>query len=280
MIIKERSIITWLLNPESEECPDNLVKARLSTPYNEQVLNDELTELNKIRKQKPNFGLPELLMPSFVEVMRKSAPAFDKVFKNLLHEFSTDEECGILLQQNATIVYGFGDDTLYVWNFVEKEGKSVFTLAYSAVAFNDHVQIQINEKILMDDMIFRGTKKERLQAVLSAVNTLVVYVAVKKYVKVETIVIPQGVLKDVDDTPLQYVEKKKVINQLGQEVIVMDSKWFRKIINDNDIQVRGFFRMQNKKNADGEWFKELIFVEPFIRHGYHRDAIIEKETND
>lgn len=79
----------------------------------------------------------------------------------------------------------------------------------------------------------------------------------------------------IDGTPLEYVEKKKVVNQTGQEVIVMGSKWFKKIINDNDIPVRGFFRMQNKKNAEGEWYKELIFVDPYIRHGYHRNAIIE-----
>ena len=31
----------------------------------------------------------------------------------------------------------------------------------------------------------------------------------------------------------------------------MDSRWFVKIVNDNDIPVRGFFRMQNKKNNLG-----------------------------
>ena len=102
------------------------------------------------------------------------------------------------------------------------------------------------------------------------------YVAVKKYVQVETVIIPLGKFTAVEGTPLEYVEKKKVINKSGQEVIVMDSKWFRKIINDNDIFVRGFFRMQNKKNAKGEWYKELIFVESFVRHGYHRDAKIEE----
>ena len=25
----------------------------------------------------------------------------------------------------------------------------------------------------------------------------------------------------------------------------------------------------------GEWYKELIFVDSYIRHGYHRDAKIE-----
>lgn len=43
--------------------------------------------------------------------------------------------------------------------------------------------------------------------------------------------------------------------------------------------VRGFFRLQNKKNEFGEWYKELIFVDSFIRHGYHRNAKIEDEEN-
>lgn len=58
----------------------------------------------------------------------------------------------------------------------------------------------------------------------------------------------------------------------------MDSKWFRKIVNDNGIYVREFWRMQNKKNDEGEWYKELIFVDSFVRHGYHRNAKIEDET--
>ena len=73
--------------------------------------------------------------------------------------------------------------------------------------------------------------------------------------------------------------QKKIINQTGQEVIVMDSKWFRKIVNDNDIYVRGFWRMQNKKSANGEWYKELIYVDSFVRHGYHRNAKIEDIFN-
>ena len=96
----------------------------------------------------------------------------------------------------------------------------------------------------------------------------------------EPIIIPQGVYTAVEGTPLEYVEKKKVINQTGQEVIVMDSKWFKKIINDNDIPVRGYFRKQNKKNTEGEWYKEIIFVPPCIRHGYHRNARIEDSKSD
>ncbi len=57
----------------------------------------------------------------------------------------------------------------------------------------------------------------------------------------------------------------------------MDSKWFRKIVNDNDIPMRGHFRMQRRKDADGNWAKELILIAPYIRHGYHRNAKIEDQ---
>lgn len=58
----------------------------------------------------------------------------------------------------------------------------------------------------------------------------------------------------------------------------MDSRWFVKIINDNDIFVRGFFRIQPYKDENGFWAKKLIFVKSYIRHGYHRNAKIEDEN--
>lgn len=281
MIIKERPIITWLLNPDGLDENENLVKARLSNKANEDALNEELAFLNEIRKGKPNFGLPELLMPSFERIMEKSAPAFGKVRKKLYREFGESGECGILLyRNNFTVVYGFGDAKLFVWYFTERQDKSVFTFALTAEVLDDFTRIECNESVLMDNAFFVGSKEERLAMLLQSVDELFVYVAVKKYVKVETVIIPLGTFTAIEDTPLQYIEKKKVINKLGQEVIVMDSKWFRKIINDNDIPVRGYFRMQNKKNDEGEWYKELIFVDSFVRHGYHRDAKIEHESSD
>lgn len=248
MIIKERPIITWLLNPDGLDENKNLVKAQLSNKANEDALNEELVYLNEIRKGKPNFGLPELVMPSFEHIMEKSAPAFGKVRKKLYREFGESDECGILLcRNNSTIVYGFEDGKLFVWYFTEKQNKSILTFALTAEVFDDFTRIECNESVLMDNALFAGSKEERLTMLLQSIDALFVYVAVKKYVKVETVIIPQGKFTAIEDTPLQYIEKNKVINKLGQEVIVMDSKWFRKIINDNDIPVRGFFRMQNKK---------------------------------
>lgn len=125
---------------------------------------------------------------------------------------------------------------------------------------------------------------QRKYVTLYIITKILIYLAVKRYAKVETqIIAPKSITSlELDDTVTPYKNKNKIRNDSGQEVIIMDSRWFRRIINNNDIFVRGFFRMQNKKNAFGEWYKELIFVDSFVRHGYHRNAKIvgEKEEKD
>lgn len=279
MIIKKRPVITWLLNPDTPGFQEGLTFAAPKDFVNYEILNEELKHLKDIREMKPNWGLPELVMPSFERVMEKSAPAFERIMPDLFKEFSETDECGILiLRNNETLVYGFGDGQLNIWFFNEQNGHSVFHFSAGYEYVENLPKLLMTDSILYDDNLLAGTIQNRIDEIGIRLRFIAVYLAVKKYVKVETVIIPQGTYTAVEGTPLEYVEKKKVVNQTGQEVIVMDSKWFKKIINDNDIPVRGFFRMQNKKNTAGEWYKELIFVDPFIRHGYHRNAKIEDDV--
>ena len=278
MLIKERSISTWLLHPDLKQAPENLVIAPVSNPINQSILLHSFIELDKIRKQTPEWGLPELLMPSFGEVMYKSHRSFDNIMPQLFEDFCKREECGILLcRGNVTIVYSFGGNQLHIWHFTELYGKSVFNFYTCNVCDGENIGVGITNTLLSDNLLFSGSLQERQRKLAFIAGFVATYVAVKRYIKVETIVIPRGKFTAIEGTPLEYIEKKKVLNQTGQEVIVMDSKWFRKIINENDIYVRGFFRMQNKKNELGEWYKELIFVDSFVRHGYHRNAKIEDD---
>lgn len=277
MIIRERPIITWLLNPKDTKTAKNIMLPNVSIPINRNLLFSYLGHLNDIRLQCPDWGLPEMVMPSFSDIMFKSQKSFDKIMPVLYEEFSKSDECGILLiRKRETIVYGFGDNELHLWCFTEHDGKSVFNFYSRNVIANKSIGVGMPHSIITDNLLFSGSLEQRQQFIASYANFISSYVAVKKFVKVETVVIPQGKFTEIDGTPLEYVEKKKVINLLGQEVIVMDSRWFRTIVNDNDIYVRGFWRMQNKKNEFGEWCKELIFVDSFVRHGYHRNAIIEE----
>ena len=279
MIITERPIITLLLNPNYTKAANNITIAPVSIPINRDILDSQLGQLNNLRASGFDWGLPELVMPSFEAVMVKSHSSFEKIMPSLFEEFSVSGECGILLYRGChTLVYCFVDNELHLWSFTERAGKSVFNFYSFNNRSKEYQGTGILNTILEDNCLFKGNLEQREMAVASVANFIATYVAVKKYVKVETVVIPQGKFTAVDGTPLEYVDKKKVLNQLGQKVLVMDSRWFRKIVNDNEIFVRGFWRMQNKKNDQGEWYKELIFVDPFVRHGYHRDAKIENES--
>lgn len=280
MIIKERPIITWLLNPSDTKAGNNIRIANVSIPGNRESLNLAFELLKAFRTDGLDWGLPELVMSSFEDVMEKSHSSFEKIMPSLFEEFSASGECGILLRRNnQTLVYYFIENELLLWIFTEQNGKSIFHFYSLNNRLKKSQGTGVLNNLLEDDCLFNGTLEQRKNAVASVANFIAVYVAVKRHVKVETLVIPEGKFTAVDGTPLEYVDKKKVINQLGQKVLVMDSRWFRKIVNDNEIFVRGFWRMQNKKNEQGAWYKELIFVDPFVRHGYHRDAKIENDID-
>ena len=85
---------------------------------NYMLLHEKLLALENIRSQNPKWGLPELLMPSFEDILRKSSPSFKKIMPELFHTFSESDECGVLLcNGNVTFIYGFGDDQLHIWFF-------------------------------------------------------------------------------------------------------------------------------------------------------------------
>lgn len=53
----------------------------------------------------------------------------------------------------------------------------------------------------------------------------------------------------------------------------LDSKWFTNIVRSEGFSVRGHFRLQPKK-INGEWTKELIWINDFEKHGYTSKARI------
>lgn len=280
MVIRKQPIISWLLNNLSITDLNKINIPLLDNKIHFKYLYDGMNRLfNICNNSNPQWGLPELIMPSFEKIMKRSAKSFYKIDHQLFQEFYKDNICGILISKDyGTIVYGFGDNTLYVWLFRDNEGLSNLYMYFYIKSTTDNVRhIYTWPTLTKDNQLFYGNNEEREQIYEIIANKLITYLAVKKYVEIETVVIPIGATTKFDDTILGYKNKEKVRNESGQEVIVMDSRWFRKIVNDNEIFVRGFFRLQNKKNEYGEWYKELIFVDSHIRHGYHRNAKIEEE---
>jgi len=54
--------------------------------------------------------------------------------------------------------------------------------------------------------------------------------------------------------------------------VQVDSTWDGDITVLNPFQVRGHFRHQPKKDERGQWYRELIYIDAFMKKGYHRRA--------
>lgn len=280
MVIRKQPIISWLLDRAYVFNPNRIAICQMVNPLHVEYLCNGMKRIVDIREQEPDWGVPELLMPSFERAMQRSAKSFFGIDHQLFHDFSEDGVCGILLHRAlGTIVYGFGDNTLFVWLFKDIDGISTLYNYFYFESTKRNTRLLYCCSSFLDDPV-NADMEYKDEFYSSVANILMSYLAVKKYAKVETIVIPNMAISVLEDFCGDYKHKEKVRNESGQEVIVMDSRWFVKIINDNDVLVRGFFRMQNKKNKSGEWYKELIFVDSFIRHGYHRKAKIEDVYHD
>lgn len=63
----------------------------------------------------------------------------------------------------------------------------------------------------------------------------------------------------------------KYINDTGNNIRIYDSKWFTTFVKSDAFLVRSHLRWQPKKK-DGEWTKELILIEEFMKNGYTAPA--------
>ena len=282
MVIKKQPIITWLLeNRDSIDTVRNIGTPFIHNPSHFQYLQYGLLVLNQFHHDGVNWGLPEFITNSFKDVMIKNAKSFEKFRDRIYKDFSNEKLCGILLVFNRTFIYKFIDNKLIIWVFKNEKDGSHLKLWYNAThADKDWLRIEscpgIEENIELLGEISKDPK-EIYEFFASFITT---YLIVKGHLKVETVVIQPNTTEKLNNLIEDYYGKDKIKNDSGQKVIVMDSRLLRKIVNNKDIYVRGFFRMQNKKNADGEWYKEIIFVDQHVRHGYHRNAVIENINSD
>lgn len=105
---------------------------------------------------------------------------------------------------------------------------------------------------------------ERLSLLLQVVYMPLIF---KKYghVEIETVSKNKTLKKSM-------ILNQKVNNFMAIDVQVLDSRWFTTICRDEGFMVSGHFRLQPKKDKDGNWTRELIYINPFAKHGYHRQA--------
>lgn len=79
MVIKKQPVLSWLLGGKSIDFIGKVGIAGTQNPAHFGYLNNGFHFLSEVQESKPDWGLPELVMPSFEDVMKKSAKSFFKI---------------------------------------------------------------------------------------------------------------------------------------------------------------------------------------------------------
>lgn len=100
-----------------------------------------------------------------------------------------------------------------------------------------------------------------------------------KHIWVNTIAV--SMFKSYAQVETKYVKRNTRItnktesyfNDTNFDITYLTSKWFTNLVRSEGFKVSGHFRLQPKK-VNGEWTKELIWIEPYEKHGYTSRAQI------
>ena len=95
MVIRRQPVISWLLEKNYFFDPTKISILRVENIIHQEYLLNGMRHPVQVREMNPDWGLPELLMPSFKKVMGKSEKSFSTIEPQLFQEFYREKVCGI-----------------------------------------------------------------------------------------------------------------------------------------------------------------------------------------
>ena len=230
--------------------------------------NDVLDLLYKI---KNNCRKPVVISKSFFSVMEKSEDAFTPFHNDIIEE--CDGECGVVhapyLIKGAFLLYALEGGKLSVWVVInQKHGdQNLFAPSTYISVFPKDKKKGVGHQLVVDYIpLIKGCIEPPIPLYTHAF-TILTYLCLRKWAEVEIAEVKTKVKEEV-----KKGKKYIVVTKDGLSYFTFDSKWYTEVCNNNDFNVSGHFRLQ--RYGDGS--RRLIYINEFIKHGYHRKALIDK----
>ena len=220
----------------------------------EQFINANFEALGQIL----NNGNVDMVSYTFMDNVLKNTHLYKKISINdILDEINPSGIIMINMAEVATLIYNW-DKTSNFTFIVVTGGNVVRTLIWE----NGEEGVTYGDSYMEVDGKYVSKEKDSL-FFYSLMHYILLF---KHYAKVETIhVKPKEKVRDPNS-------KEKHFNETDIPINILDCRWFNNIIRDEPFGVRGHFRLQPKKDKEGKWIKEMIYIKPFIKTGYNIKA--------
>ena len=203
--------------------------------------------------------------------MERSEDAFTPLHNEILEE--CDGESGIVhapyLAKGAILLYAVKNGKLSVWVVLnqKQDNQNIFAPTGYISVFPTDKKKGAGHKLIVDYIpLYEGVYEAPIGLYRHAFAILT-YLCLRKWAEVEIAEVKTKVKKEV-----KKGKKTIVVSEDGLSYFTFDSKWYTEICNNNDFSVSGHFRLQ--RYGDGS--RKLIFINEFVKHGYHRKATIDK----
>ena len=229
-------------------------------------LTDELLEeLGKLWKiNAPLFSKDvKILSLPFAQAVIESSEKL--ISGDLIDKAFLENTAGTLIINERTICYNFdkiNDSVTELTYFLFKrnnteapELKSFIYLEYNSVDSSAKTHTYFAKSGL-----YQGNNALSIELYT---KTLLATLNFIKYADIEVKFLPaKKTIKDI---------KCKYVNDTDSTIQYLDSTWFTTLVKSDEFKVRGHFRLQPKKKK-GEWTKELIWINDFLKTGYTAPA--------
>ena len=208
-----------------------------------------------------------LVSSTYMDALYRSSKAFDNLIEKGARTITeeTFEGSGCYIFPDAqqkdirlAVIYHNSPDVRFVFGIIDND-----TIAYA------NIDTPAGQHKFITRRFIANGGQEWVEKIF--LRYLVYLRMMEKYAKVETKVIASGAKVRLNPRYLETTTNTSKLN-----VKYRDSRWFTEIVRNEGFMVSGHFRLQPKK-VNGEWTRELIYINEFQKHGYHRRAQIETE---
>lgn len=281
--------IKFLYNLDNRDFPSNVKKfcnpeydfSRLLFHYEkndiswDEVDSDDMRTpfevLDELYALKNNCRKPVVISKSFFNIMEKSEDAFTPFHNAILEE--CEGECGIVrapyLVPGSFLAYAVRNGKLSVWvilNHKQEDQKLYCPSAYLSV-FPSDTKKGAGHQLVVDYIPLLAGCFEYPVGLYTHAFTILTYLCLRKWAEVEIAECTTKIKKEV-----KKQKRTIVVTEDGLSYFTFDSKWYTEICNNSDFKVSGHFRLQ----PYGDGSRKLIYINEFVKHGYHRKALIDK----
>lgn len=199
--------------------------------------------------------------------------ACDKSYKSLADLHNNAIEEGIELTIKGTYIIGpivymvdielpLNDKNNQILYAFSKEGMPVAVQIFYPSSHQENNVLWVSEYLRSAGVVDIQALTDLIKEMYRTVVTMGMF---KTYAQVETKILnPRQRPRDIL-CPYR--------NNTEFPVTFLDCKWFTTLVRSEGFNVRGHFRLQPKKK-DGEWTRELIWINEFRKNGYTSHARI------